>query len=59
MCGWQGGWGHYSGAIFGIGLKRRAVALTPAEVRAEGGLGLRAASEGGKLDRLTTKRGRR
>ena len=52
MCGWQGGWGHFRGAIFGIGWKRRAVALTPAEVRVESRLGFRAALEGGKLGRV-------
>ena len=36
MCGWQGGWRHFGGAIFEIGWKRRAVGLTEAEVRARG-----------------------
>ena len=45
MCGWQGGWRHFCGAIFEIGWKGLAVAPTEAEVRAEGGPGLRAAAE--------------
>ena len=59
MCGWQGGWRHFGGAIFGIGWQGSDVAPTEAEVRPEGGPGLRAASECRKAKPSSGKRRRR
>ena len=56
MCGWQGGWRHFRGAIFEIGLKGPAVAPAPAEAMPEGGPGFRPASGGGKLGRVVILR---